>query len=474
MNQRGGIQNMELQNRDLQNIEIKNRNKSMKKFTILVIGQLISSVGSGLTDFGLAIYVLALTGSVTATCIVSICAFLPSILLAPVGGVLADHYDRRAMMILGELFSGLGLFICLASVMSAKPSLVVICIGVGVSSLFMALMEPAFKATITDLLSEEDFAKAGGMVQIANNAKLLIAPAIAGLLLQITSVSTLIFIDILTFFTTVFVIVVVKKGMITKRREGAGLSIHLEMKEGIAAIRGKSGIVAMIIIMTIVVFCLGFVQILCKPLILAFAGKTQLGILASVCAFGMMAGSIVISCLKNTKSYRKMLSLGLIGCGIFFALMGVKQNLFLITLFGFMMFVFMPAIQIGAEVLIRKNLPNEVQGRAFGMISFITQMGYIFAYILAGVLSDYVFEPFMSGNSMLAIQIGKVIGSGEGRGIALLILIAGMALAIVGVVVFRLKSVNMLERVTTLESETIKETEEIKNETIVEACQEGF
>ena len=56
----------------------------------------------------------------------------------------------------------------------------------------------------------------------------------------------------------------------------------------------------------------------------------------------------------------------------------------------------------------------------------------------------------------------------------MLILIAGMALAIVGVVVFRLKSVNMLERVTTLESETIKETEEIKNETIVEACQEGF
>ena len=50
-------------------------------------------------------------------------------------------------------------------------------------------MEPAFKATITDLLAEEDFAKAGGMVQIANSAKLIISPAIAGLLLQITTVS---------------------------------------------------------------------------------------------------------------------------------------------------------------------------------------------------------------------------------------------------------------------------------------------
>jgi len=159
----------------------------------------------------------------------------------------------------------------------------------------------------------------------------------------------------------------------------------------------------------------------------------------------MMAGSIVISCMKNVKSYVRMLSLGLLGCGIFFSLMGFKENLFLIATFGFMMFVFMPAIQIGAEVLIRKNLANEVQGRAFGLISFITQMGYIFAYILSGVLSDYVFEPLMYGNSLFAIKIGKIIGAGAGRGIALLILVAGMALAIVGIIVSKLKSIKTLE-----------------------------
>ncbi len=431
---------------DIQNTEIKSRNKAMKKFKILVVGQLISSIGSGLTAFGLAIYVLARTGSVTATSIFSICAFLPSILLAPVGGVLADHYDRRVMMILGELFSGLGLVICLVSVMSANPSIAVICVGVGVSSIFTALMEPAFKATITDLLSEEDFAKAGGMVQIANSAKLIISPAIAGLLLQITTVSTLIIIDILTFFITVSIIAAVKKGMVTKRREDANLSFGREMKEGIAAIRGKSGIVAVTVIMTIATFCLGFVQILIKPLILAFAGETELGILSTVIALGMLVGSVGISCMKTAKSYVRMLSLGLFGCGIFFALIGVKADLFLIATFGFIMFVFMPAIQIGAEVLIRKNLANEVQGRAFGLISFITQMGYILAYILSGVLADYVFEPFMGGDSLLAIKIGKVIGAGAGRGSALLILIAGMALSIVGIVVFRLKSVKTLER----------------------------
>jgi len=404
-----------------------------------------------------------LTGSVTATAVVSICAFLPAILLAPVGGVLADRYDRRLMMILGELFSGLGLAICLITVMSSNPSLVVICIGVGVSSIFTALTEPAFKATITDLLSEEDFARAGGMVQIANSAKLLISPAIAGLLLQVTPVSTLIIIDILTFFTTVAIITMVRKGMVAKPRDHVDLSFRREMTEGSEAIRGKSGIVAMIVIMTIAAFCLGFVQILSKPLILALSGETELGILTTVIAVGMMVGSIGISCLKHTKSYVRMLALGLFGCGIFFALIAVSENLFLIATFGFMMFVFMPAVQIGAEVLIRKNLANEVQGRAFGLISLITQMGYILAYILAGVLSDYVFEPFMQGGSFLAMKIEVVIGAGAGRGNALLIVIAGIAMAIVGIVVSRLKSVKILE-----------EENFTEHGNIAESCPEGL
>lgn len=446
----------------IQNKSIKDGNKGMEKFKLLVIGQLISSIGSGLTGFGLSIYILALTGSVMSTGIFSICAFLPSILLAPVGGILADRYDRRVMMILGEFFSGLGLFICLISVRSVNPSLVVICTGIGVSSVFTALMEPAFKATITDLVKEEDFAKASGMVQIANSTKLIISPAIAGLLLQITPVSTLIVIDILTFFSTALMIGVVKKGMVSTMREQAHLSFWKDMKEGIAAMHEKSGILAVTMIMTMATFCLGFVQILSKPLILAFAGEGELGILSTVIALGMIAGSIMVSSMKKVKSYVKMLAVGLVGCGIFFALIGVREHLFLVAAFGFIMFAFMPSVQIGAEVLIRKNLTNEVQGRAFGLISFITQMGYIFAYLLAGVLSDYLFEPFMAGGSLFAIKIGKIIGLGTGRGSALLIVIAGLFLVVVGTISYRLKSIKTLEG-------GLRE-----NETVVKTCSEGL
>ena len=416
----------------------------MKKFLLLVLGQFISSFGSGLTEFGLAIYVLQETGSVLATGIISICAFLPSLLLAPVGGVLADHYDRRFLMLAGELLSSVGLVLCLATILSGHFSLLVICAGVALSSIFTALTEPAFKATVTDMISPEDYAKAGGLLQIAANAKLLIAPAVAGVLMEVTSVSTLIFIDILTFLTTGAVIFLVRKNMNTKVEDKGSLNILEELKGGMKAISGNRGVVCLIGIMTLATFCLGFIQILCTPLILAFTGEKQLGIIKTISTCGILVGSIVVSCFKNVK-YNKMLVWGLAGCGLFMGLFGIRESVVTVCICGFLMFTCMPAAQIGAESLMRKALPNEGHGRAFGFTSLISQMGYIVAYLLSGLLSDYVFEPFMKGNSSLAKGIGTILGQGEGRGVALLVLIAGLCMILVAMIMNYEKSIKDME-----------------------------
>lgn len=81
----------------------------MKRFMVIWLGELISGIGSGMTAFALSIYVYQETGSVTLVSLISLAAFLPTILLSPLGGVLADRYDRRLLMIIGDLFSGLGL-----------------------------------------------------------------------------------------------------------------------------------------------------------------------------------------------------------------------------------------------------------------------------------------------------------------------------------------------------------------------------
>jgi MFS family permease len=148
----------------------------MKNFITIWIGELISSIGSGMTAFAVSIYVYQLTGSATMVSIAALLAFLPTILLSPIGGILADRYDRRILMIIGDSFSAIGLIFIFIFIQAGYVGVLPVFIGVTISSVFVSLLEPAYRATVTDLLTEEDYARASGMVQIAANAKYLISP----------------------------------------------------------------------------------------------------------------------------------------------------------------------------------------------------------------------------------------------------------------------------------------------------------
>lgn len=102
----------------------------MKKFMMIWFGELLSSIGSGMTAFALSVYVYELTGSVSYVSLVTLLAYMPTILLSPLGGVLADRYDRRLLMIIGDLFSGLGLLYILWQIQIGNTGMQPILAGV--------------------------------------------------------------------------------------------------------------------------------------------------------------------------------------------------------------------------------------------------------------------------------------------------------------------------------------------------------
>ena len=143
----------------------------MKKFLLLWIGELISSIGGGLTSFGLGVYVFQKTGSAAGMALVTLLGFLPTLLFTVPAGVLADRYDRRVLMMIGDGCSGLGILYIFLCMLHGEANLVQICIGVFVSAIFSSLLDPSYRATITDLLSKEEFSKASGLVSLAGSAR---------------------------------------------------------------------------------------------------------------------------------------------------------------------------------------------------------------------------------------------------------------------------------------------------------------
>lgn len=397
----------------------------MKKFIFIWIGELISGIGSGMTAFALSVYVYQATGSVSLVSVIAVASFLPTILLSPLGGVLADRYDRRLLMIIGDLFSGFGLLYVLWNIHTGTDSMLPIIAGVTFNAIFVALLEPSFKATVTDLLTEDEYAKASGMVQIAGNARYLISPALAGILLAVSDIRLILLLDICTFFITITTVAFVRKSIgkpVAKEKKSA----LAEMKEGFAVIKQSKGIPSLIALMAVVCFFVGFLQTLVSPMVLAVSDAKMVGILESVCAVGMLIGSVFIGILGIKGSYVGTLSLAGMAASVCMAVSGVSVNLFITGAGIFLFFLALPFLNTSADVLVRSNVASEVQGRVWGIISLLSQAGTAVAYVLSGVLADHIFEPLLAEQGLLSGSIGRLIGVGQGRGIGFMLVLSGL------------------------------------------------
>ncbi|NMD38536.1 MAG: MFS transporter [Christensenellaceae bacterium] len=420
--------------------------KGFKQFLILWLGDLIASIGSGMTAFGLGVYVWQLTGSALDVGMVETAALLPAILLAPIAGVLADRYDRRLLMVLGDFVSALGLILMLILMALGNIKVLQIVFCVGFNSVFVSLLSPAFKATITDLLSEEEYTKASGMMGISSSSKFLISPVLGGIIMAAFGMEVILLIDIFTIFITIMAILAVRKSIAVKSTVKKEFNFIRDLKEGWLVIVESKGVVVLISLVSLLMFYLGFIQMLSKPMILSFTNEQVTGLMQTICALGMMVSSIVIGGGILKKNYVNVLVLSCVVAGVAMAGFGATTTIPVIVVFGFIFFASLPYATASIDVLIRKSIDNEKQGRAWGLISLISQLGFVLAYILSGVLTDYVFEPALKEGGILANSIGRLIGTGEGRGIGFLLIIAGAGLVITALFTSKSKSIRQLEK----------------------------
>ncbi len=405
------------------------KGKSFNKFLLLWTGELVSSIGGGLTSFGLGVYIFQQTGSAASMALVTLLGFLPTLVLGIPAGVLADRYDRRLLMMIGDGCSALGILYILICMMTGGAQLWQICVGVFVSAVFSALLEPSYRATITDLLTKEEYSKASGLVSLAGSARYLFSPIIAGFLLTVSDVKLLLVIDICTFFLTVAGAAVVRRGIGAKAVEKREAFLE-SLRGGWQVLRVRKGILPLVAVSSGVTLFMGMFQILAEPMILSFADARTLGVAETVCACGMLVSGVVLGVKGLKDGYVRTLGLSLALAGAFMAGFGLFENMIPICVFGFLFFAALPFANNCLDYLIRTNIPNDAQGRTWGLIGFLSQLGYVVAYAVSGAAAD---------------TIGRLSGRGVGRGAATVILAAGICQAAVALCILVPKSIKDLE-----------------------------
>lgn len=412
-------------------IDMKTKTTSnFPKFLLLWTGSLISSVGGGLTSFGLGVYVFQQTGSAAGMALVTLLAFLPTLLLSVPAGVLADRYDRRVLMMIGDGFSAFGILYILICMLRGQADLTQICVGVFVSAVFSSLLEPSYRATVTDLLTREEYSKASGLVSLAGSSRYLISPVLAGILLTVSDIRLLLVIDICTFFVTVTSTAVVKRGLVSKPAEERETFAE-SMRQGWEAVHSRKGVFLLILLSSALTCFMGAFQILAEPLILAFQSSAALGVGETICASGMLVSSLLLGIRGLKKGYAGVLSNSLMVAGLSMAAFGIWENMYPICVFGFLFFAMLPFANNCLDYLVRTNIPDELQGRAWGFIGFLSQIGYVVAYGTAGALADL---------------LGRRSGLGVGRGAAFVVMGAGVLLAVMAFAIRFIRWIRDLEK----------------------------
>src|SRR5690606_37067854 len=126
--------------------------REMRTFLLVWFGQMISLIGSGLTTFGLGVWVYERTGTVSTFAVIAIAAILPAIVISPFAGAIVDRYDRRKVMIISDTCAGLSTVVVALLLFTDNLQIWHIYLSSMVNSATYAFQSPAYSASTTLLV----------------------------------------------------------------------------------------------------------------------------------------------------------------------------------------------------------------------------------------------------------------------------------------------------------------------------------
>ncbi len=192
----------------------------MTAFLIIWLGQIISILASGMSNFALTIWLFQQTRSATAMGLMQVCYILPFLLISPIAGVMVDRYNRKLMMMVSDLAAvaaTAGILVLQALGLLQFWHLYVAAVFFGLGNTFQW---PAYSAAISTMIPKEQYGRANGLMSLMEAGPGVLSPILAGALLPLLGLTGILLIDVLTFFFAIGALLIVHVPQPEKTVEG--------------------------------------------------------------------------------------------------------------------------------------------------------------------------------------------------------------------------------------------------------------
>jgi MFS transporter, DHA3 family, macrolide efflux protein len=365
----------------------------MSRFTILWFGQIVSLLGSAMTWFAFTIWAWEKTGKASALATLSFFIFLPTVLLAPIAGVLVDRWNRKFVILLSDFATALGTLIIFLIYTFGDLQLWHIYVVSILAGFFTAFQYPAYATAVTTMLSKDDYPRAQGMLGSARALSGILAPIFAAALLSWIGLSGIMLIDLGTFLFALAAVILIH--IPQPKKTVAGLqgkgTLWQEILFGFRYIKESPGLRSLTGLFMIAGIFLAIGATLMAPLILSLTQNNEaaLATVQSTGAIGGITGGVILSVWGGSKRRVQTLLMGGIGAcllGIFW--LGMSQAVLLWAIGSFFFAFFEPFVEGGNLSIWQSKVEADVQGRVFSARQLLVQIPYLFGILIAGTLAE--------------------------------------------------------------------------------------
>lgn len=342
-----------------------------RNFTLLYIGQFVSFLGTMITGVALPYQIYTETHSTLMVGLLSLAQLLPLLVTALMGGVFADRYHRRMLLLLAESVLSVGSLLLALNAHLAVPHIWAIFIVASLMSAFNGLHRPALDSIVQQLVSKDDFTIVGSLTTFQGSVCMIAGPAIGGLIIARYGIVMTYLVDFASFLISLTALLSMTH--IPKPQFVHDDSALSSLKKGFRYAFSRQELIGTYMV-DFIAMVFGMPTALFPAIAQSFGGATVLGMLYSAPAVGALIISIFSGWTKRVKRYGFAIAIAAALWGVAIIFFGLSSNFMLAIFFLVLAGAFDAVSGIFRSTMWNQTIPNELRGRMAGieMISYLS------------------------------------------------------------------------------------------------------
>ncbi len=337
----------------------------------LFTGQFVSFLGSMITSVALPYQIYTETQSILMVGLLSLVQLIPLLFTALLGGVFADRYHRRMLLLIAETSMGLGSVLLATNAGFTGPHIWLIFIVAGFMSAFNGLHRPSLESIVQQIVPRKDFPAVSALSSFKYSVGMIVGPAIGGLLVAHTGLFVTYLIDAASFIISLVALLMMSH--IPKPEVETDEPILASLTQGLRYAVSRQELVGTYVV-DFVAMIFGMPNALFPAIAQSYGGAKALGLLYSAPAVGALVVSLLSGSAGRVKRHGAAIAISAVLWGVAIIGFGLSTN-FMLALFFLALAGGFDAISgIFRGIMWNETIPNKLRGRMAGieMISYLS------------------------------------------------------------------------------------------------------